>query len=120
MLVKMARLGLAPPIDSWRAPTPRASIETRTPTAQVTPMTIVHTNPRRAGMPARFMRNRAQNCLARFMVSRYRPASASTTGSLAARAAGTAALTNATKTAPISPNAMTMEGMESPGMNFPA
>src|ERR1044071_4835925 len=53
-------------------------------------------------------------------IHRYLPASASTTWSRAALNAGTAALMSATRTAPITPEVMTMSGMESPATNFAA
>src|SRR6185436_1128349 len=44
-----------------RAPVPMASIETNTPTAQVTPITIVSAEPIRCAMPARLTNSRAES-----------------------------------------------------------
>src|SRR5256886_2706894 len=49
------------------APVPMASIETNTPTAQVTPIRIVSTAPLRAARPPRLSRSRAVDCRRKFM-----------------------------------------------------
>src|SRR6185437_10685886 len=49
-----------------------ASMDTSTPTAHVTPMMMVLTSPRRAGMPARFIRSKAENCRTGFISSPQR------------------------------------------------
>src|SRR6185437_10020507 len=63
----LARSGRTLPIAARRAPTLMASMETSTPTAHVTPITVVHANPRRCSRPSRFMRRSIPSCLRKSM-----------------------------------------------------
>src|SRR6185437_4583277 len=59
----LARSGRTLPIAACRAPTLMASMETSTPTAHVTPITVVHTNPKRCGALSRFTPRSIPSCL---------------------------------------------------------
>src|SRR5882762_9054111 len=50
------------PSSCWREPAPIASIDTSTPTEQVTPTTIASADPARCGRPARLICSSAMNC----------------------------------------------------------
>lgn len=63
MLIKVTRSSRAFAIASWRAPAPMASRETKTPTAQATPMTIVAKSAQRCGRVVMLMRTRPATCL---------------------------------------------------------
>jgi hypothetical protein len=91
-----------------------ANMDARTPTAQPTPITMVNTKPNRSGMLARLIHNSAQYCF----TGDYLSAKASTTRSLAARSAGGAALTKATRQAAAIATSMINSGIESPGIHF--
>ena len=58
------------PISCRRAPVPMASMETSTPTAQVTPMMMVNTDAMRSRTPERFTSSMAKLCLAKFISCR--------------------------------------------------
>ena len=63
LLIRTTRSGRTLAMISRRAPTPRANIETSTPTADMMPIRIVSANPGRCGILARFMRSNDHDCL---------------------------------------------------------
>src|ERR1700733_4962769 len=67
-VIRTTRSARTLPISCRRAPVPMASMETSTPTAQVTPMMMVNTDAMRSRTPDRFTSSMARDCRATLML----------------------------------------------------